>query len=296
MTKRTKFLQWFLPMAVLYTAGFILSANLDLKINQTVYHPSGFFVLFMEVFGWLPAFIPALLYAMLWVSGSTQFRPPAVQRLAGWLVLVGGTPILFMQAYGYLAKRGLLEQGFLWKVGLGAAVFLLLIAFGLKKVWKLPEPLYGKLRHFAFFGTVYMMGNQIVIYTFKTIWQRTRFDDMVAAGSFDAFTPWYMPFGNGGNSMPSGHTANAAGILVLIILCDLFPAWNKKRKLVYALCWGYIIAMGLARIVIGRHFLSDTLAASGIMAILFYILRNSPQYKNALQEIRSGLGRKFAPR
>ncbi len=291
MTKRTKFLQWFLPMAFLYCAGFIIAANWDLQINQALYHPKGIFVLFMEVFGWLPAVIPALLYAMLWVGGSAQFRPPLVQRLAGLLVLLGGTPILFLQAYGYLTKRGALETGFVWKVGLGAFVFIALLGFGMKKVWKLPDALYKKLHFFAFWGTVYMMGNQLVVYALKTIWQRTRFDDMVAAGSFDAFTPWYMPFGNGGSSMPSGHTANAAGILILIVLCDLFPKWNKNRKAVYAICWGYIALMAAARIVIGRHFLSDTLAASGLMAILLFALRSSRPYKNNLQQVRNGEGR-----
>jgi membrane-associated phospholipid phosphatase len=141
----------------------------------------------------------------------------------------------------------------------------------------------ARLVFFGVCGSVLCAANQAVVYPIKTLWARTRFDDMLAAGSFEAFTPWFRPLGFGGSSFPSGHTANAACILALLVLCDLFPGWGKRRRLVTALCWAFIALMATARIVIGRHFLSDTLAASAIMAGLFYALRHNRFYRKGLR-------------
>ena len=48
--------------------------------------------------------------------------------------------------------------------------------------------------------------------------------------------------------------------------------WNRRRTLVWALCWAYVAFMALCRLVIGRHYLSDTLAAAFVMLLLYLCL------------------------
>ena len=134
-------------------------------------------------------------------------------------------------------------------------------------------------------GTIYMVLDNAVINVLKMIWARTRFDDMMTMGSMDAFTAWWQPFGNGGTSFPSGHTASACSILVLVLLCDVFAAFAKKRTLVWSICWVYIAMMAYARILIGRHFLSDTLAAIFVMLCLFFVMVKCKWYRAGLKKI-----------
>lgn len=286
MTRRAQFLRWFVPAALLFAAGFAVATRWDLPITKALYNPGNLFARLMEAFGWLPAFVPVLVYALLWANRKKEPGWAPWQPVLGWVVALCGFGALYHTVYGYLAKRGLAAgfmdvRSWLWlALGLGAAVGVCLWVRGL------PTGMRGKIRAWALCGSVFMVANQVAVNLVKMIWQRTRFDTMIAAGmlNFEAFTPWVLPFGNGGSSFPSGHTANMAGIFMLVVLCDLFPAWNRRRKLVYALCWAAIAVMAFARLMIGRHFLSDTLAAAALVAGLFYALRRSPVYKQALKD------------
>ena len=288
MGNRYRSLFWIIPAVVLFGAGFALSARWDLQIDQAVYSPQNLLACLFEAFGWLPAFLPIILLGMLWAAEGYHATKKRWRLALGCLVVFVGLAVLYNTCYHYLEKRGLAE-------GVGDARKWLWLAFGVAValaafwwVFRQQKAMRYKLVFFAMTGSVYMVANQVVINILKSIWQRTRFDTMVAAGDgFAAFTPWYLPFGNGGSSFPSAHTANAGGIFVLIILCDLFPAWNRHRVLVYCICWVYVALMGVTRIIIGRHFLSDVLAAAGVMAILLFALRRTKTYKQGLARARS---------
>ena len=285
MAKQPPFLRWFLPAVLLYTVGFIVATFYDLRINVAVYTPGSLFAILMEAFGWYPAFLPPILLALLYTvqPGHAAHTRPWLRVPCG-VVAATGLAFLYLVSFGYLAKRGLLVDGadpatWLWTATavMASATFLLIVT-------RFAEITRKKLSFFAIFGTLYLIIGQIILYFFKFVWGRPRFDDMLALGSFALFRPWYLPLGPGGTSLPSGHTGNAAGILILIILCDLFPNWNRRKRLVTALCWGYIGAMAVARIIIGRHFLSDTLAASAMMGLAFYTLKNANKYRLCLQK------------
>ena len=125
----------------------------------------------------------------------------------------------------------------------------------------------------------------------KAVWQRTRFDDMLTAagggfeGAFAQFTSWMQPFGNGGSSFPSGHTAAACSVFILTLACDVCLKWNRRRTLVWALCWAYVAFMALCRLVIGRHYLSDTLAAAFVMLLLYLGMRKTKWYRAGAREL-----------
>lgn len=283
-TDRKQMLIWLVPAIFIYAAGFALAAFIDLPLNIAVYSPNSLPAIFMECFGWYPAFLPSVMLFIL--LGTRRGLAPKSfwQPLLCFVVVLAGFCGLYYASYGYLEKRRLLsgtDDPALWLwVAAGVLFIIILVVFLARRA----RATRIKLIFLGGAATVYMAANQVVVYAAKLVWARTRFDDMLAVGSFDAYTPWYLPFGNGGSSFPSGHTANAAGIFVLLILCDLFPSWARQRKLVLTACWAWIIAMAAARILIGRHFLSDTLAASAITAWLFYGLRRTKPYRVQLEK------------
>ena len=284
MTKRTPFLRWFIPAALFFAAGFVVAALYDLPINLAVYNPRSFFGAMMEAFGWYPAFLPPIMLGLLWAGQLRNVGWPLWRRFAGAAVAMVGISVLSVVSLKYLIERHWIMG---WKdpaMALWAGIPVIAALLFLIAMTRWGQATRQKLAFSAFTGCFYLFSGQTIVYLAKFIWARPRFDDMIFLDSLEFFRPWYLPFGPGGSSFPSGHTANAAGILGLLLLCDLFPAWNRQKPLVQVVCWGYIAAMAGARILIGRHFLSDTLAASAIMGMLFYALHTSKIYKSALHK------------
>ena len=62
----------------------------------------------------------------------------------------------------------------------------------------------------------------------------------------------------------------------------LFERWQKRWGALLAGCVAYIAVSGLCRMVMGRHFLSDTVAAAAILGLLFLLLTHTPQFARGL--------------
>lgn len=284
------FLAWFIPAIVIFVLGFAAAVRWDLLIDERVHDPGSIFAVAFECFGWYPAFLPVILFVGLWAAarGASLWK----RILGGFLALVGML-VLYYAAYHYMEKRGW-ANGFsdyrTWTWLAVGVLVIILLAFWL---FNLNLDTRNRLFFFGIAGTAYMIANQVVIYAVKLLWGRPRFDDMLAGGSFGDFRAWFEPLGPGGSSFPSAHTANAAGIFCLIVLCDIFPKLSRHRKLCYLICWVYIAAMAAARIQMGRHFLSDTLAAAGIMALLFFAMRKTKIYKRGCEAASAGTLRIF---
>ncbi len=286
METKAKKTWWLLPAALWFAAGFAVAARWDLAIDQALYSPENLMARLFEAFGWLPAFLPALLLTMLWAAeGRATLRRRWQMPMGLVLALAGGTALCYV-CYHYLEKRGLAgggpgnPRGWLW---LALALALFIAAF----VWVMRQGAERrkKLFFFAYTGTAFLCLNLALTNLLKLLWQRPRFDEMLAGGSLAAFRPWFLPFGAGGSSFPSGHVANACGVFLLLVLCDVFPALGRHRGLVTIVCWGFLSLMALSRILIGRHFLSDTLAAAGLVALLFFFLHRSKSYRRGLARV-----------
>ncbi|MEG2405089.1 MAG: phosphatase PAP2 family protein, partial [Oscillospiraceae bacterium] len=200
-------------------------------------------------------------------------------RITGLLLYTAGFVLLMNVAFNHLVKRGISEGALLLPQLAIDAIFIIASILVFKG---LDAATHKKLQFLFGVGCVYMVLNNIVVNILKLIWQRTRFDDMLATGSMEGFTPWYLPFGNGGSSFPSGHTAAACAVFVLVSACALFAKWQGKERLVYAFCWAYVGLMAIGRIIIGRHFLSDTVAAALIGILVYVIMTKTKLYKKCL--------------
>lgn len=276
---------WLIPAAFTFILGFAFATKWDTTINHALYNPANPFAIIMEAIGWYPAFLPTIFLCALIATEYKQSSQKWFSIASGCAALIAFIGLFYVSSHDFY-KRGVLTNQ--WDF---AAAFLLILAAALVLVtflvaYRCTASVRIKLKFWALCGTVYMLANQAVIYTIKTFWQRTRFDDMMNSGmhALEHFTAWFSPMGNGGSSFPSGHTANAAGILLLILLCDLFPKIKKYDIGVKIFCWVYIASMAISRIIIGRHYLSDTLAASAIMGLLFLALFHNRIYQKYLNK------------
>lgn len=284
MTKTARTLAWLLPAILVFAAGFVLAAFVDLPLAHALYSPQNPLAILMEAAGWLPAFLPAMLLMPL--VASAALRGPRRRwgiLLAGLAMSLGVCMVVYWKSWDYFAGRGVAQTpaapGFWVLVVLGLALYAGLLALA----FRAGDALYQRLRFWALTGTIYLMGLTLLVNGIKLLWQRARFDTMLSGDTLELFTHWHQ-WGNGGSSFPSGHTANACGVFMVLVLCDLFPRLARHRKLLQAGCWLYVAGMALARMVIGRHFLSDTLAAAALCALLFWLLLASPIYRRALGE------------
>lgn len=100
--------------------------------------------------------------------------------------------------------------------------------------------------------------------------------DMSANTDFSAFTPWYKKGNDMGrysraDSFPSGHTLSSC---TAFTACILFKPFDKLKKyspymLIFAAL--YVSVMGLTRMLVGAHYLTDVASAAiiGYTAFLF---------------------------
>lgn len=92
----------------------------------------------------------------------------------------------------------------------------------------------------------------------KLVWGRVRLSELVAANSLDGFTKWYKPnFFSGSKSFPSGHTANAALLMLIPLWLGNSEKTRRKRTAVYFGAMAWSVVMGFSRLCCGAHYLTD---------------------------------------
>ncbi len=120
-------------------------------------------------------------------------------------------------------------------------------------------------------GVIMAPASVIAVNVLKIIWGRPRFYSLSLPGQ--SFHRWYVISGPAwledmNKSFPSGHTASSAVILWTQLLK------GKHRHLVTAGAVAWIILTGLARIMAGMHYISDTMAGAGISAAVYFVVRS----------------------
>ena len=240
--------RWFLALgAALLCAGLGAAALWDLEIDLALYSPGFLPAVLMEAFGWFPQYLPAVVLCVCIALDGARSMP---LRAAGGLLAVAGSGILLYMGAHHLVKRGMSGPSItLWTVLLGG----LSLGICALALYRSRSGGRKKLEFVCLWGTV--------------------------------FTSWMQPFGNGGSSFPSGHTAAACSVFILTLACDVCLKWNRRRTLVWALCWAYVAFMALCRLVIGRHYLSDTLAAAFVMLLLYLGMRKTKWYRAGAREL-----------
>ena len=120
-------------------------------------------------------------------------------------------------------------------------------------------------RLFAYFKwavavAVAVVATGVLVFAVKEIFARARYLDVVDGAA--EFAPWYKFVRvDGGDSMPSGHTAYTDMLFMLVPLAAINPRLRGKESALSVLAIAATLVTALARISDGHHYLTDVAAA-----------------------------------
>lgn len=238
-----------------------IGARYDLSLNQYFYHPQ-------SSFGWFMEHIYILF--MIGILPVTFIMLMSVRTHIGTVVL-GFVSCLYMahEITSYLLASHHSYQ----LLGLSVILFV-----GLTLLMQLiPKATRKAMLPFLLFVCLVLISASLLVELLKNLWGRVRFRSFHGP---QRFTPWYLPQGvNGNKSFPSGHTTAASITLCLFAL----PLFTKKRLSSWQTMLAVLspIMMALSRMIMGAHYLSDTVFA---ILIVYTMLEGAILYMKKSKE------------
>ncbi|MGI6136213.1 MAG: phosphatase PAP2 family protein [Christensenellales bacterium] len=291
MNKNTKIKPAFIGVIISITIFIILaiiSAFFDLAINKALYNPEHSFGQYFANTGELPLFIFGLAACIILYYQNffaDKKKNMATKVIFATLTFAG----CFITLY-YFGKRFTKEDllyPLLYMVMF--SIFFTILCLVCGKV--LSQDTMNKLLWFALFIIIVLAFSNILVQVFKVLWDRQRFRTMTEGNpnapallaelcpNYKGFTPWYkinlfkqpeyrtdsyrLAFleadDDAFKSFPSGHTVAASASFSLIILPDIFDKFKRYRVFFWAVPIIYTLLVGISRIVVAAHYLSDVL-------------------------------------
>lgn len=233
----------------------IIATFFDLTLNQMLYHPENAIALFFENIIYLPILFVVPICGSIHYALTKKVRYVAL-AYAGFLYM--GFDFFVIQSFGELF------------IMLTSMIFceclLILLIYRLFS----EKQLKGMI-HFINFITIHLLITMLIVSLMKVTWGRVRYREFV---DLSQFTPWYQINGiNGYHSFPSGHTAVATVTLCLSCLSKEFPKYRYREKNIFYASLIFIGCMACSRMVLGAHYLSDTLMAFFVGFTVYNLLR-----------------------
>lgn len=254
MTKKERWIVFPCVIALLLLATFF-----DLKISQAIYGKNLFSTVF-EVLGEAPIQFLALFGALT----LFRFRSRRSKAAGAMLAAIYG---LLAAAFAFMlgfATINYVNENIAHELPIYASLAAALTGLGLAVllVRAVPKERAREAVTFAVIAIVYMLLIVIVMNLMKGVWGRLRMREMLDAAS--EFTPWYEIHYRGGfdnrfASFPSGHTMNAAGVILITLPPGIFDLLKGKEALLHILAYAWALVVGVSRVVAGAHFTTDVL-------------------------------------
>ena len=92
-------------------------------------------------------------------------------------------------------------------------------------------------------------------------------------------------------SFPSGHTLSATAIMIVTAyLLVLWMSRTRARILAVLLCGAYALTMGLSRVYLGHHWLTDVIAGFGVGAAWGIVVILAHQVFHTVRRVRATRG------
>ena len=273
--------------AAILAIGTVFDYDISLRLadlERGSYYSDNAFARFFEIFGELPVYL-FLDYAaaVFFWNFFYYFKSPLRYIGCG----VSAVAISFLswivpyRIHGYVVSLGSAAI----KTNLALALFEVGVGVALGTLSLIGVMFSGKdniRKQFSF--AVYIVSAIALAQIFrvlKIVNKRVRFRAINAYGDGDLFTPWYKYNGypdsfknisalagtvDAVSSFPSGHTLAAGSVFTLVALPYVFEklrgGWWKA--LFYAVSFGYVITVAVARIVMGAHYFTDVFFSLGV--------------------------------
>lgn len=266
----------------------VISALFDLQINKALYSPNNFFGQYFANFGELPTYLAAPVAGTILFYqnyGKTKSLKIMFKSIFAAIVFAGFM-VAIIWLWGRFANESI-QYSYLYQI----AFSLILTSITLFSCYYVPEEKMKKLLWFAIFLVIVMAISNILVQVMKILWERQRFrtmtpgNELAPAGvqvicpDYAGFTPWYRlnlisppeirteiykeiflhADEDAFKSFPSGHTVAASASFGLIIVPEIFEKLKKVRWIFWVIPIVYTTLVGISRIVIAAHYLSDIL-------------------------------------
>ncbi|MEG1608352.1 MAG: phosphatase PAP2 family protein [Clostridia bacterium] len=243
----------------------IVGSVLDLKISSAMFNEDNVFSIFFEVIAKIPALLIASCCCIILFQCAC-----AKQQNKHWkrfLCVVYAAVGVALATYAFLDGFDLLFDKKLF--ALVGAFVVGALAFGglflLSRKARMQE--YDRYKKWAVYYLLTLVVIMLVTLLLKLIWGRARFLDVKNDGA--SFSDWYKLVRVGGDSMPSGHTAMACCLFMLVPLTKINPKWGESAYWIRLWSATFVGLTMLARLCGGYHYLSDvTISAIVCFAII----------------------------
>lgn len=255
---------------------FIAGTVWDVRISEMFHNQNSVFGILGAAFGeWPTSLALVLAGGMLVLARNKQRRATGLVQVIGGvlLVLLGALMAVFMPGrYLDVNAAVLIAMG----VVVVAATFWL-------SAWFVKQADRGVLIRTAVVLFLVVVAELILVNVVKVVWDRPRLR-FLAENPDALFQPWYA-IGNDTRdawlaqgiaseefkSFPSGHSANGAVLMLMVVLTRLKLAWHRHETLLFWIGALFGLLVAASRIVMGAHFLSDTVAGFSITFALVLV-------------------------
>ena len=248
----------------------VIFAFTDLQISNAIYNSNSSFGMIFEAIGEFPAAVIATFCTVsLMLTRNKEKSVKYNLRTGGYIILL----LLFALMAAMLPVKYFNGPTVLITI---IATLYIVISYIIAK--KYSSTNREELRNAAIVGVLTFVFVVITFNLVKMGWGRERYRHMIATGSFEGFSLWFIPqkltTDNEFMSFPSGHSANAA-IMIWITLIPTFITSLREKKnwfIGFSLLW--ILVVPISRIMVGAHFASDVTMGVTITLIIFAILES----------------------
>ncbi len=255
-------------IAVIFIAGMFLGSMYDLQITSRlsrltqsadgVYSisPGGLALALALIGRWTTPFLGAISFLITELNLRRRVKEKTRMILFGVFTVIAAAFMLYgsSQTIKFFAG-GKLYIGHRLIILIMTLILTFLLRFVIENI---PKKTIHKLFGAALFTAIAVSLLLISATTLKVIWGRVRLSELVEANSLDGFTPWYRPnFFSGSHSFPSGHTANAALLMLLPLWVGNTPKTKRTRTAIYFSAMAWTVIMGISRLFCGAHYLTD---------------------------------------
>lgn len=246
-----------------FLVSMLVASFVDLPLTQALYTPNSPFGLFFKYFASFPGvFLGAMCFGILTIT------PPRDARLL-WANRIGNGSLTLIFGYA-LTYTPLISMGFRQPL-IGILGTFIVVGLTYQLMTKYPQSKLVKLRKYAIVGALTMFASMFAINVIKIGWGRERFAAFNQDNSL--FTPWFIPQGfnlrDSYKSFPSGHSQFAAVTLISTMLPSMFDSLKGKERMFLLISVIWIVLVMLSRLILGDHFLSDTVVGVAITVAIF---------------------------